>query len=133
MLGLPDGETDPFFDTLTDQQAAPSTATTTAAAAEGGDVSPDERSSSEQEGGNSEEDSSVLEGLLQDPPELVAARKKLEAFRQLQAAGRRAQHGMAVRLWCASWLEVLCWRSRLLVPVAWLAQWFLCLLPLILG
>lgn len=121
MLGLPDGDTDPLFDTLPDQQGAPSIATTTVAAAEGGDVSPDESSSSEQEGEDSEEDSSVLEGLLQDPPELVAARNKLEAFRQQQAAGRWAQHSMAVRLRCASWLEVLCWRSRPLGPMAWLA------------
>lgn len=131
MLGLPDGDTDPFFDTLPDQQSAHSTATP-----EGGDMSPDESSSFEQEGGDSEEDSSVLEGLLQDPPELVAARKKLEALRQQQAAGRRAQaqHGMAqCTSRCEIWLEALCERCRLLGPMAWLAPWFLCLLPHLLA
>jgi hypothetical protein len=110
MLGLPDGDIDPFFDTLPDQQqSAPIRGIAAAAAgsaAEGGEaVSPDESSSSEREGGDDSEseqdESSVLEGLLQDPPELVAARRKLEAFRQQQqAAGERAHahthaHGTA--------------------------------------
>jgi hypothetical protein len=82
MLGLPDGDTDPYFDTLPDQQ---SRATRSNTAADGGEpVSPDESSSSaDSEAGDLDDGSqaSGLEGLLEEPPELVAARKKLEAYR----------------------------------------------------
>lgn len=80
MLGLPDGDTDPFFDTLPDQQSRSSRRQ--AAAEDGEPVSPDESSSSENEG----DESSELDELLQDPSELVAARKKLDTFRAQQAA-----------------------------------------------
>lgn len=75
MLGLPDGDTDPYFDTLPDQQ---SRAARNAAAR--GAVSPDESNSSD-----SDSKSAASEAMLQDPPELVAARQRLEAYQQ--AAG----------------------------------------------
>lgn len=84
MLGLPDGDTDPYFDTLPDQESR--AARSSAAADSGEPVSPDESSSSDNDGEGDE--SSELEELLQEPPELVAARKQLDAFRAQQAAGK---------------------------------------------
>jgi hypothetical protein len=95
MLGLPDGDTDPYFDTLPDQE---SRATRSNAAADTGQpVSPDESSSSDHDSEGNE--STELEELLQDPPELVAARKQLDAFKAQHVAGRTVP------------LVTACWRA----------------------
>lgn len=78
MLGLPDGDTDPYFDTLPDQQSRGTRGE--AAGGMDGAVSPDE-SDSEGDG------SSEVGELLQEPPELVAARRRLEAYRVQHEAG----------------------------------------------
>jgi hypothetical protein len=91
MLGLPNGDTDPFFDILPNQESRATRSTTGAGPTAGclGSVSPDEDSSSPEEGDVSDESSSEVEELLQDPPELVAARRRLEEYRNQHAGGSR--------------------------------------------
>lgn len=88
-MGLPDGDTDPYFDTLPDQESRATRSTTGAAPTAGrlGAVSPDEEGSSSSDGDGSDESSSEVEEFLQDPPELVAARKRLEEYRNQHTGG----------------------------------------------
>lgn len=90
MLGLPEGDTDPFFDTLPDQQSRAARRSSGAAPADALN-SLDESSASDSDGEFTE-----LEGVEQEPPELVAARKRLEAYRS--HAGRHALHHMVMHL-----------------------------------
>jgi hypothetical protein len=92
MLGLPDGDTDPYFDTLPDQESRATRATPGAAPTGDrlGAVSPDEEDSSSADGdGEGDESSSEVEEYLQEPPELVAARRRLEEYRNQHAGGCR--------------------------------------------
>jgi hypothetical protein len=74
MLGLPDGDTDPFFDTLPTRSNTTTTATDDAAKALQMARIKDGQSSGK------EDDGSDVESLLADPPELEEARRKLAAY-----------------------------------------------------